>query len=65
MERRLTYKCPSCGAKLRPVEAMDHATQVVRRLCTCGERWQLKVECVSQSEGVRLDKAEFTFLGRK
>jgi len=45
----LRFNCPSCGAKLRPVEGMDHATQVVRRTCPkCRETWQLKVSRIDR-----------------
>jgi transcription elongation factor Elf1 len=56
----LTFKCPDCGTKLRPVETMQVATQVVRRTCVkkaCGARWQLVVAPIAIREGVRIDKA--------
>lgn len=62
----ITFKCPSCGAKLRPVSSMEAGTQIVRRTCRgCGERWQLVVEPLVIREGLRLDKATFAFLGRR
>lgn len=61
----LRFACPSCGTKFAPVESSDSATQVVRRKCRkCKERWQLVVAAVKVSEGLRLDKAELTFVGR-
>lgn len=67
MVDELTFKCPSCGTKLRAVRAMDVATQVVKRTCRksdCRETWQLVVQPLIAREGVRIDKASFTFLGR-
>lgn len=64
----LRFNCPSCDSKLSPVEGMDHATQVVRRTCPrCRETWQLKVSRLTGifSEGITLDQAEFTFIGRR
>lgn len=62
----LTFTCPSCKAKLQPVAAQDIATQVVKRTCRkCRERWQLVIQPLVIREGVRLDKATFTFLGIK
>jgi len=64
---KITPVCPSCGTKLAAVEAMDHATAVLRRTCPnseCGERWQLVVSNLSL-EDPRMDKIDFTFLGRK
>lgn len=61
----LTYTCPSCKTKLAPVEAAQAHTQVVKRTCRkCQERWQLVVQPLVVREGLRMDKAEFTFLGR-
>lgn len=68
---KLTYKCPHCGTKLSPIEAMDHATQIVDRLCLnqlCRALWRLKVERMDQTmpAGIeRMDKAEFTYRGSK
>lgn len=61
----LTFKCPSCGTKLPPVEAMEVAAQVVKRTCRkCRERWQLVVQPLVVKDGMRLDKATFAFMGR-
>lgn len=61
----LTFTCPSCQAKLAGVEAVNLHTQVVRRTCRkCRERWQLVVQPLVVREGVHVDKATFTFLGR-
>jgi hypothetical protein len=35
--------CPSCGARLRSTTLFHVATDVVRRTCKCGRRWQVKV----------------------
>lgn len=59
----VTYKCPSCGTKLAPLEPMDHATSVVSRTCRkCGDRWQVISEMVINRSGVRADKGTLTFL---
>jgi len=64
MTTTLTFKCPSCGAKLPQVEAQQIATQVVRRTCRrCKERWQLVVQPLVIKDGVRIDKATFAFMG--
>lgn len=68
---KLRFVCPSCGAKLAAVEASASATQVVQRTCPnkdCRETWQLKVFMLpvgSESNGVRMDAAEFVFKGRR
>jgi hypothetical protein len=63
---RLYFVCPSCERKLAPVEAMNVATQVVRRMCLgCREVWQIKVAPVATAGDVRADSGEFTFLGRR
>lgn len=66
--QKLRFACPSCGSRLDPIEPMDHATTIVRRTChrkTCRETWQLKVVALRVEEGIRFDKAEFTFIGRR
>lgn len=61
----IRFKCPSCGTKLAPVEQSE-ATQILKRTCSkCRETWQLKVEKILAKNGIRMDRAEFTFLGRK
>lgn len=63
---KLVYTCPSCHTKLAGVEASDWATQVVTRTCRkCREQWQLKVWCLGEVDGMRLDAAEFKFRGRR
>lgn len=44
MLRQLRYRCPDCNAKLKPIDALNTATQVVTRKCACGARWSLVVE---------------------
>lgn len=64
----LKFKCPSCGTSFASVPSMDSATQVVTRTCRkadCRETWQLVVSLLREREGLRMDKAEFTFLHRK
>ncbi len=69
------FRCPSCNKTLAPVEVLDSATQVLTRTCprrSCRDRWQLVVSCLRPFVGrtsergskVRIDKAEFLFLGR-
>ncbi len=61
----LKFNCPSCGTKFAGIEPLNSATQVVRRTCKkCHETWQLIVRCIKATEGVWLDMASFTFLGR-
>jgi transcription elongation factor Elf1 len=62
-ETRLKFNCPSCGHKLAGVEAMNFATQVVRRTCPeCKDRWQLVVKAIKVDDGVRMDKADLSFV---
>jgi len=62
---RLRFKCPSCGTALPSVEPWAVATQIVRRTCRgCRERWRLIIEPLVVKDGLRIDKATLTFLGR-
>jgi hypothetical protein len=62
--RSLEYTCPSCERRLRPVEGMTAATQVVKRTCRrCGERWQIVITPHPKDFGF-VDVGTFTFLGR-
>lgn len=48
---QLKFVCPRCGKKLSPIQAMEHATLVVRRKCRCGRRYQLKVTPLQLRQG--------------
>lgn len=62
----IAFRCPSCAARLAPVETMDEATQILRRTCPrCGETWQLRVRPIRVTAGARQDAADFTFLGHR
>lgn len=43
MTRAIAFRCPTCNRKLAPLAGMQVATQVVRRSCRCGARWQIVV----------------------
>ena len=56
------FACPSCGRKLRPVPTYTVATQVVRRRCKCGDRWNLVVTPLVVRDHVRVDRATISFV---
>lgn len=63
MSVSLKFQCPDCGRKLRAVEKMFEATQVVKRTCKCSKKWQINIRPVQGSKpGVFLDVATFTAL---
>ena len=52
--------CPACGKRLQGIPKMFTATQVVRRTCRCGARWQVIVRPLpTRIEGVYADELTF------
>ncbi len=68
MLRQLHYQCPTCETKLRAVDGLNTATQVVRRACPrkeCGKRWQLTITPAKIRRGAGyVDTATFTEIER-
>lgn len=54
--------CPTCGAPLRGVAALDVATVTARRTCRCcGSRWQIVTRPLSVArDGNRSDLVHLT-----
>jgi len=61
MIRSLRFQCGDCGRKLAAVAGMSSATQVVKRSCRCGARWQIVIkprEVITKAGAIWLDAGE-------
>jgi hypothetical protein len=59
----LRLTCPCCARTLR-APAMDHATQVIKRTCACGNQWQITITPLRNDEATRMDRLAWLPLGR-
>jgi hypothetical protein len=62
MIRSVKFTCPTCGKRLAPADGMQSATQIIKRSCKCGDRWQIKIEPRAIRGGM-LDFGTFTAIG--
>lgn len=55
----------ACGRKLRAIEAMEVATTISDRTCTCGYRWRVNIRPMAAKPGMKFWEINLYPRGRK